>query len=92
MACLSKLNKPDMTLKKYNPIRRKKKKKTNNKDANFNPKKKKKVKKTIRRRRRRRRKQTSLLKRETLSLPEETMDLEAQSKCCFLPIKGRTVC
>ena len=53
--------------------------------------KKKKVKKTIRRRRRRR-KQTSLLKRETLSLPEETMDLEAQSKCCFLPIKGRTVC
>ena len=43
MACLSKLNKHDMTLKKYNPIRRKKKKKkTNNKDANFNPKKKKK--------------------------------------------------
>ena len=89
MACLSKLNKPDMTLKKYNPIRRKKKKKTNNKDANLNPKKK--FKKTIRIRRRRR-KQTSLLKRETLSLPEETMDLEAQSKCCFLPIKGRTVC
>ena len=34
------------------------------------------------------RKQTSLFKRETRSLPAEAMDLEVQSKCCFLPIKG----
>jgi hypothetical protein len=36
------------------------------------------------------RKQTSLFKRETLSLPAEAMDLEVQSKCCFLPINGES--
>jgi hypothetical protein len=36
------------------------------------------------------RKQTSLFKRETLSLPEEATELEVESKCCFLAINGES--